>query len=183
MTCCLLIYLLLPAGCSAMPSPIQTTQYRPLTVEQIKSYVKEKESTLREYVTPLAIKSIRNLTVIQFETDTLWGSYALTSGEDGRISVCGGGVSNDFDLPVSIVSYGCSEPEWFIGFTEIRINDDNLLEHAYSVKIALDDKTELSEFVNGSRGFIFLHPGGGQTVSWVVISNKDMDILYENTMN
>lgn len=132
----------------------EQTKLRPLTLEQINNFVKERG------ITPIATKNIKNYTVILHDTNGARGYYALTSNKKGKIQSEGSGSGgNNADLtPVSIGLCGGSDnidgAYSFYSFAWVIINDSSVLDKASWATLILDDNTAISESLSGNKAII-----------------------------
>lgn len=147
--------------------------YSPLTLSQVESFLADKN------VIPLATRNINNCTIILFKNDIIRGSYILSSDQNGRISEKKGYGNNDSDItPIFIGKMRSAGPEGNIQYVEVFINKNERLKEAYSVKVTLDNKTEIRELVNNSEGLIIPLPDDYAGVLNIIILDKDGTVLY-----
>lgn len=157
-------------------------QLRPLTSEQINNFVKEKG------ITPLAVKNIKNYTVILHETSDAKGYYGLASTQDGNIkSVNIGSIrDNSNTTPVSTGLAGGSDnidgAYSFYSFAWVIINDDTILNKSSWVTLTLDDSTGISESINRNKAIIIPNPMGNSRATNLIIYGKNREILFKQKL-
>ncbi|MFL0269365.1 hypothetical protein [Candidatus Clostridium radicumherbarum] len=156
----------------------EPTKLRPLTLEQINNFVKERG------ITPIVTKNIKNYTVILHETNSARGYYALTSNQNGKIQSEGSGSGgNNANLtPVSIGLSGGSDnidgTYSFYSFAWVIINDSSVLDKASWATLILDDNTAISESVSGNRGIIISNTMGNSKATNLIIYDKNREVLF-----
>ena len=160
----LIILSLLITGC------VQKT-YKPLSEPQIQQFLTEKN------VTPLAIRTIENSTVILYETQWETEIYSLSIDESGKMSITQTTPGYDPSSPVSI-SCGAS-------LVTVVINDNEILKKAYKVTAIYENKHEVTELVNNSRALLIIPDESIRNTKMgcysVIINDKDNRILFNST--
>lgn len=160
----LIIFSLLITGC------IQKT-YKPLSENQIQQFLTEKN------VTPLAIRTVENSTVILYETIWETGFYSLSVDENGKMSVTHTTPGYDPSSPVSI---SCTA-----SLVTVVINDNEILKKAYKVTAVYEDKREVTELVNNSRALLIIPDESVRNTKMgcysVIINDKDNRALFNST--
>ena len=160
----------------------ELTQLRPLTLEQVNNFVKEKG------ITPIAIKNIKNYTVILHETNSIAGYYGLTSNQNGNIQSesSGSGRNNANITPVSIGLGGGSVnidgTYSFYSFVWLIINDNWILDKASWATLILDDNTAIWESINGSKGIIIPNTMGNSRTTNLIIFDKNREVLFKQKL-
>lgn len=149
---------------------VQTT-YKPLSEPQIQQFLTEKN------VTPLAIRTIENSTVILYETQWETGIYYLSVDENGKMSIIQTTPGYDPSSPVSI---SCQA-----SLVTVVINDNEILNKAYKVTAVYENKHEVTELVNNSRALLIISDESVRNTKMgcysVIINDKDNKVLFNST--
>jgi hypothetical protein len=160
----------------------EPTQLRPLTLDQVKNFVKAKG------ISPLATKNINNYTVILHETNGAIGYYGLTSKQNGKLySESSGSGRNSANItPVSIGLGGGSDnidgTLSFYSFAWVVINDYAILDKASLATLILDDNTVISEPVNRNKAIIIPNAAGNSRLTNLIIYDKNSEVLYKQKL-
>lgn len=159
----------------AKKNTLELESLRPLTVEQVNEYVKNKK------VIPLSVKNINNYTIILYQTKDFMGYYVLSSAKDGSIKYENGslGKDNSHITPVSVGLGGRSVLDQVeYDFAWIIINDNELLKKAYSITLTLNNGTKTTEFIDNKKGIILENPKGISRAIRLNIYDKNKQNLY-----
>jgi len=160
----LIILSLLITGC------VQKT-YKPLSEPQIQQFLTEKN------VTPLAIRTVENSTVILYETQWETGIYYLSVDENSKMSIIQTTPGYDPSSPVSISSQA--------SLVTVVINDNEILKKAYKVTAVYENRHEVSELVNNSKALLIIPDESVRNTKMgyysVIINDKDNKVLFNST--
>ena len=174
------------------------------TGESEKNYSSLSEAQLQKYleensISPLAVQNIGKYTVVLYKTDSdveselektlipeslrkLNKTLLLSSDQDGNIVNSGGGSGGD-NSDIVPVSIGCSNHEsvlGYIGFSEVIINDLDLLKNAYSVKCCYENNITTTTLVDNHNAFIIPFPQEKLELINAIVSDKDGKVLFDN---
>lgn len=146
-----------------------------LTTEQVMHFLKEKN------ITALDIKNIENFTVILSESNNIIKFYALAPDKNGHIKYqCVGSSDSQDNDKVSIGAGGGGGLEFgTYSFNWIVINDTNILNNAYSIKITYNDKTQSTELIDNKKGFIIPTSKRNLKESNITIYDKIGNVIYK----
>lgn len=160
----------------------EPTKLRPLTPEQINTFIKVRG------ITAIAIKNIKNYTVILQETNGARGYYGLTSNQNGNIQSenFGSGSSNANITPVSIGLSGGSDnvngAYSFYSFAWVIINESSILDKASWATLILSDNTAISESVSGNKAVIIPNTMGASKAMSLVIYDNNKKVLFKQKL-
>lgn len=174
------------------------------TGESEKSYSSLSEAQLQKYleknyISPLAVQNIGKYTVVLYKIERellsdqekihtpenihkLTKTILLSSDQSENIIDCGGG-SGDDNSDIVPVSIGCSNHEsvqGYIGFSEVIINDFDMLKQAYSVKCCYENNLTTTTLVDNHKGFLIPFPQKKLELSNVIVSDKDGKVLFDH---
>lgn len=153
---------------------------KPLTSSQIDNYIKEKK------LTPIAIKTINNYTIILYELNDIIGTHALSSDQYGnvRLQANSTGRNNSNRVPVSIgISGGWEYNIGGFDFVWLIINDKQILNEAHSAKIILSDKTQKTVNIDKNKGMIIPISSCKLDLQHIYILDKENNMVYERGFN
>ncbi|ODA41627.1 Regulatory sensor-transducer, BlaR1/MecR1 family [Desulfosporosinus sp. BG] len=174
------------------------------TGESEKNYSSLSEAQLQKYleensISPLAVQNIGKYTVVLYKVERellsdqekintpesirkLTKTILLSSDQAENIINCGGG-SGDDNSDIVPVSIGCSNHEsvqGYIGFSEVIINDFDMLKHAYSVKCCYENNITTTTLVDHHIAFLIPFPQEKLELINAIVSDKDGKVLFDN---
>ncbi|MCX9011563.1 MAG: hypothetical protein OIN66_10640 [Candidatus Methanoperedens sp.] len=146
--------------------------YKTLSESQIDQFLAGKN------VTPLAIRTIENSTVVLYETKLEMGIYRLSIDENDKMSLTQiSWQNNSAFTPVSIGGTATGIP-----FVTVIINDEQILKKAYKAIVVFVNKDEVTELVNNNKGIIIPDENiRNANVGWssVTILDEDDKVIFK----
>ncbi|WP_088189666.1 M56 family metallopeptidase [Desulfosporosinus sp. FKA] len=167
--------------------------YSSLSEVQIQNYLQENS------ISPLAVQNIGKYTVVLYRIEReklsdqektnvpesvrqLRKTIILSADQNGDILNTGGGSGDDNSaiVPVSMGFQSGESEQGYIGFSEVIINDLDMLTNAYSLKCCYDNNQTTTTFVDHHKAFIIPFPQEKVELINVIVSDKSGRVLFDH---